>query len=75
MLHNMPVVDDLLRHFPDAQIDWVVEEAYVNLVRLHPGVRHIIPSPYDAGARVCARPQHAQKSPVFTASYGMTPTI
>jgi ADP-heptose:LPS heptosyltransferase len=43
VLHNMPVVDDLLRHFPDAQIDWVVEEAYVNLVRLHPGVRHIIP--------------------------------
>lgn len=43
VLHNMPVVDDLLRHFPGAQIDWVVEEAYVNLVRLHPGVRHIIP--------------------------------
>ncbi|MFZ6846951.1 lipopolysaccharide heptosyltransferase I [Undibacterium sp. RuRC25W] len=43
VLHNMPVVDDLRRHFNDAQIDWVVEEGYVNLVRLHPGVRHIIP--------------------------------
>ena len=39
----MPMVDDLLRHFPDAQIDWVVEEAYVNLVKLHPGVRRIFP--------------------------------
>ena len=43
VLHNLPVVDDLLRHFPTASIDWVVEEAYVNLVRLHPGVARIIP--------------------------------
>ncbi len=41
VLHNMPIVDDLLRHFPDAQIDWVVEEAYVDLVKLNPGVRQI----------------------------------
>ncbi len=43
VLHNMPVVNDLLRHAPDAQIDWVVEEAYAYLVKLHPGVRKIIP--------------------------------
>ncbi|WP_394777648.1 lipopolysaccharide heptosyltransferase I [Undibacterium sp.] len=43
VVHNMPVVDDLLRHFPGAQIDWVVEEAYVNLVRLNHGVSRIIP--------------------------------
>ena len=43
VLHNMPVVNDLLRHAPDAIIDWVVEEAYVYLVQLHPGVRKIIP--------------------------------
>ena len=43
VLHNMPVVNDLLRHAPDAIIDWVVEEAYVHLVQLHPGVRKIIP--------------------------------
>jgi len=43
VLHNMPVVADILRHFPHAQIDWVVEEAYVELVQLHPGVRRIIP--------------------------------
>jgi heptosyltransferase-1 len=43
VLHNMPVVNDLLRHAPDAQIDWVVEEAYAHLVALHPGVRKIIP--------------------------------
>ena len=43
VVHNMPMVADLLRHFPQAQIDWVVEEAYVDLVRLNSGVRHVIP--------------------------------
>ncbi|OWW18822.1 lipopolysaccharide heptosyltransferase I [Noviherbaspirillum denitrificans] len=43
VVHNMPMVADILRAYPDAQIDWVVEEAYVNLVRLNTGVRNIIP--------------------------------
>ena len=43
VLHNMPMVDDLKAHYPDAQIDWVVEEAYVNLVRLQPKINKIIP--------------------------------
>jgi heptosyltransferase-1 len=43
VVHNMPMVADILRHYPDAQIDWVVEEAYVNLVRLNTGVRNVIP--------------------------------
>jgi heptosyltransferase I len=43
VVHNMPMVADILRAYPGAQIDWVVEEAYVNLVRLNTGVRHIIP--------------------------------
>lgn len=43
VLHNMPMVDDLAAHFPGAQIDWVVEEAYVNLVKLQPKVNKVIP--------------------------------
>ncbi len=43
VLHNLPMVADLLRAHPDAQIDWVVEEGYVSLVRLNPHVRKIIP--------------------------------
>jgi heptosyltransferase I len=43
VVHNMPMVTDILRHYPQAQIDWVVEEAYVPLVQLHPGVRKVIP--------------------------------
>lgn len=43
VVHNMPMISDMLRHFPDANIDWVVEEAYVDLVRLHTRVRNVIP--------------------------------
>lgn len=43
VLHNMPMVADLRRQYPHAVIDWVVEEAYVSLVRLSPDVRHVIP--------------------------------
>ncbi|MCC2960897.1 lipopolysaccharide heptosyltransferase I [Massilia sp. IC2-278] len=43
VLHNLPMVADLLRHHPHATIDWVVEEGYVSLVRLNPHVRKIIP--------------------------------
>lgn len=39
----MPVVQDILRHAPDAQIDWVVEEGFVELVKLVRGVRRVIP--------------------------------
>lgn len=43
VLHNLPMVADLLRCHPGATIDWVVEEGYVSLVRLNPQVRKIIP--------------------------------
>ena len=43
VLHNMPIVSDLLDQFPNAEIDWVVEEAYVNVVRLQSQVRHVFP--------------------------------
>jgi heptosyltransferase-1 len=43
VLHNLPMVADILRHHPDAKIDWVVEEGYTSLVRLNPNVRRVIP--------------------------------
>lgn len=43
VLHNLPMVADILRHHPGAAIDWVVEEGYASLVRLNPHVRNIIP--------------------------------
>jgi heptosyltransferase-1 len=43
VLHNLPMVADILRHHPDAKIDWVVEEGYTSLVRLNPHVRRVLP--------------------------------
>ena len=33
ILHNLPIAWDLRARFSDAQIDWVVEEGYVNLLK------------------------------------------
>jgi len=43
VLHNLPVVSDIVRHYPDAQIDWLVEENFAALPDLHPAVRNVIP--------------------------------
>lgn len=43
VIHNLPVVSDLRLHCADAQIDWVVEEAFADIPRLHPGVGRVIP--------------------------------
>ncbi|OGS99445.1 MAG: lipopolysaccharide heptosyltransferase I [Gallionellales bacterium RIFCSPLOWO2_12_FULL_59_22] len=43
VLHNLPVVSDIVRHFPDARIDWLVEESFTALPKLHPAVRDVIP--------------------------------
>ena len=43
VVHNLPVVSDVRRHFPDAAIDWVVEEPFAPLARMHPAVRRVIP--------------------------------
>ena len=32
VLHNLPIVWDLRKHLPNAQIDWIVEEGYVHLL-------------------------------------------
>jgi heptosyltransferase-1 len=43
VLHTFPAATDLRRAMPDAVLDWVVEEAYAPLVRMHPGVSRAIP--------------------------------
>lgn len=43
VVQTAAVVQDVLRRFPDAQIDWVVEESFAPLVALVGGVRRVIP--------------------------------
>ncbi|MCK9380283.1 MAG: lipopolysaccharide heptosyltransferase I [Sulfuritalea sp.] len=43
VVHNLPVVSDLRRRYPEAKIDWIVEEGFVDIPHLHSGLRHVIP--------------------------------
>ena len=43
VIHNLPVLSDLARAFPDAVIDWCVEEAFADIPRLHPALHRAIP--------------------------------
>ncbi len=42
-MHNLPVVSDIRARFPEAVIDWVAEESFAALPRLHPAVRRVLP--------------------------------
>ena len=43
VVHTLPAITDALSAYPDLQIDWVVEESFVAIAALHPGVAKIIP--------------------------------
>jgi heptosyltransferase-1 len=43
VVHNLPVVADILQHQPGTQIDWVVEEGFSDIPVLHPGVCRVLP--------------------------------
>jgi heptosyltransferase-1 len=43
VVHNLPIVEDILEARPDTVIDWVVEEAYADLPRMHQRVNRVIP--------------------------------
>lgn len=42
VIHALPVVTDLLRRHPAAQVTWVVEESFADLPALHPGVGQVV---------------------------------
>lgn len=43
VIHNLPVVGDIHRVWGEATVDWVVEESFAPITRLHAGVTGIIP--------------------------------
>ncbi len=43
VVHAFPAVTDMARHCPTLSVDWVVEESFAALPRLHPAVRRVIP--------------------------------
>lgn len=43
VVHNLPVADDIRSAYPDAEIDWVVEEGFAAIPPMHPAVRSVLP--------------------------------
>jgi heptosyltransferase-1 len=43
VIHNLPVASDIRRRLPEARIDWVVEENFAEIPRLHPAVEQVFP--------------------------------
>ncbi|HOY70819.1 MAG TPA: lipopolysaccharide heptosyltransferase I [Methylotenera sp.] len=41
VIHNCPVIHDIHKHFVDAHIDWVVEESFADIPRMHAGVNQV----------------------------------
>jgi heptosyltransferase-1 len=43
IFHTFPAISDIKKHFPDAQIDWVVEDSFKEIVEWHPAIHNVIP--------------------------------
>ena len=43
VIHTFPAVTEALAARPDLVFDWLVEESFVDVARLHPGVARVIP--------------------------------
>ena len=42
VLHLMPALTDLKRHYPEAVVDWMVEESFAEIPAWHPAVERVI---------------------------------
>src|SRR5688500_15357975 len=42
VVHNFPVASDIAAMLPNAAIDWVVEESFAALPRLHRSIRRVV---------------------------------
>lgn len=41
VIHCLPVIHDIRAVYPDAQIDWVVEDSFADIPRLHPAIHQV----------------------------------
>jgi heptosyltransferase-1 len=68
VLHSFPAATDIRRALPEAVLDWAVEEAYVPLVRMHPGVTRAIPFALRRWRTQWFRPQAWRELTAFRAA-------
>lgn len=73
VIHNLPVVSDLRHIFPDAQIDWCVEESFADIPRLHPDIDQIFPVALRRWRKSVGRPATWREIGAFRQQIGRTP--
>lgn len=56
VIHALPVVTDIAAARPEVRVDWVIEEAFADLPRLHPAVCDVVPVAVRRWRRELARP-------------------
>lgn len=43
IFHTFPAISDIRTNFPSAEIDWVVEDSFKEIVNWHPAIRKVVP--------------------------------
>jgi len=43
IFHTFPAITDLRKRYPEAVIDWVVEDSFAEIAAWHPAIRRVIP--------------------------------
>jgi heptosyltransferase-1 len=43
VVHATPVINDIRRHHPGIELDWLVEAPFAAIPQMHPGVRRVLP--------------------------------
>ena len=71
--HNLPVASDLHRSFPDAHIDWCVEESFADIPRLHPAIDQVIPVAVRRWRKALGRRSTWREIATFRKQLGHTP--
>ena len=70
VVHQFPAITDARRHYPDARIAWIVEEAFAPLAKLHPALDEVIAVSTRRWRSQFLRPSTWTEMPQFRARVG-----
>ena len=43
VVHSLPIIEDIKINYPNSIIDWVTEENYTDIIKMHKGINKVIP--------------------------------
>lgn len=48
IVHTFPMITDIKKHFPESRIDWLTDQSFTGLVKIHPEIDNVIEIPLRA---------------------------